>query len=48
MQTGLGSARNVREFLYHPDDIKQLKVGHGIFLSRDENFHSKLNIQKPF
>lgn len=48
IQTGLGSARNVREFLYHPDDIKQLKVGHGIFLSRDENFHSKLNIQKPF
>lgn len=47
-QTGFGSARRVREFLYHPDEIKQLKTGYGIFLSRDENFHSKLNIHKPF
>lgn len=47
-QTGLGSARNVREFLYHPDDIKQLQTGNGIFLSRDEYFHSKLHINKPF
>ncbi len=48
IQTGLGSARNVREFLYHPDDIKKLQTGKGIFLSRDLNFHSKLNICKPF
>ncbi len=25
-QTGFGSARRVREFLYHPDEIKQLKT----------------------
>ncbi len=47
-QTGLGSARNVREFLYHPDEIKQLQTGNGVFLSRDEYFHSKLHINKPF
>lgn len=47
-QTGYGSARSVREFLYHPDEIKQLKTGNGIFLSRDEYFHSKLHINKPF
>lgn len=47
-QTGLGSARSVREFLYHPDEIKQLQTGYGIFLSRDEYFHSKLHINKPF
>lgn len=47
-QTGYGSARRVREFLYHPDEIKQLQTGYGIFLSRDEYFHSKLHVFKPF
>lgn len=47
-QTGFGSARRVREFLYHPDEIKQLQTGYGIFLSRDEYFHSKLHVFKPF
>lgn len=47
-QTGFGSARSVREFLYHPDDIKRLTTGKGIYLSRDDNFHSKVNILKPF
>lgn len=47
-QTGFGSARRVREFLYHPDEIKQLKTGFGIYLSRDEYFHSKLHVNKPF
>ncbi len=46
-QTGYGSARSVREFLYHPDEIKQLPTGNGIFLSRDEYFHSKIRINKP-
>lgn len=48
VQTGFGSARRVREFLYHPDEIKQLQTGYGIFLSRDEYFHSKLHVNKPF
>lgn len=47
-QTGFGSARRVREFLYHPDEIKQLQTGYGIFLSRDEYFHSKFHVNKPF
>lgn len=47
-QTGFGSARRVREFLYHPDEIKQLKTGYGIYLSRDEYFHSRLHVNKPF
>lgn len=46
--TGLGSARRVREFYYHPDDIKALSVGKGIFMSKDNNFHSIININKPF
>ena len=48
IQTGLGSARCVREYIYHPDDIKKLQTGKGIFLSRDLNIHSKVNIFKPF
>lgn len=47
-QTDFGYARRVREYLYHPDEIKQLQTGNGIFLSRDEYFHSKLRIYKPF
>ena len=46
--TGLGSARRVREFLYHPDEIKGLKTGKGIFMSKDNNLHCLLDIHKPF
>lgn len=46
--TGLGSARRVREFLYHPDDIKALKTGKGFYLSRDSNIHCPITINKPF
>jgi len=47
-ETGFGSARRVREFLYHPDDIKTLSVGKGIYLSRDTNYNTKININNPF
>jgi len=46
--TGFGSARRVREFLYHPDEIKTLKTGDGIFLSRDTNQQGKIKVNKPF
>ena len=46
--TGFGSARLAREYLYHPDDIKTLPTGKGIFLSRDTNTNSKININKNF
>jgi len=47
-QTGYGSVRRVREYHYHPDDIKELQTGKGIFLSRDTNTHCRVNIYKPF
>jgi len=47
-ETGFGSAKRVREFLYHPDDIKTLKTGVAIILSRDSGFHGKVFIFKPF
>ena len=46
--TGLGSAKRVREFLYHPDDIKTLQVGKGFYLSKDLNTHCRIAINKPF
>jgi len=43
-ETGFGSAKRVREFLYHPDDIKALKTGHGILLSRDSGVNCLVGV----
>jgi DNA helicase HerA-like ATPase len=48
VDTGLGSARLVREYIYHPDSIKALKTGKAFFLSRDTGQHCKVDILKPF
>ena len=47
-ETGFGSARLVREYLYHPDDIKALHTGKGIYLSRDTNTNDSIAVNKPF
>ena len=47
-ETGFGSAKRVREYLYHPDDIKSLETGNAILLSRDNGFHSSVRVYKPF
>ena len=46
--TDLGSLRKVREYIYHPDDIKLLGTGQAIFVSRDKMLHTRVNINKPF
>lgn len=48
--TGLGSMKRTREYLYHPDDIKSFGTGEAIFVSKDNKFHTKLiiNYFKPF
>jgi len=46
--TNLGSLRKTREYLYHPDEIKQLKTGTAIYLSRDKTTHARIHINKPF
>jgi type IV secretory pathway TraG/TraD family ATPase VirD4 len=46
--TDLGSLRKVREYLYHPDEIKLLQTGKAIYVSRDNMLHTKVNIHKPF
>lgn len=43
-----GSARKVREFIVHPDEIKSQKTGIGVFLSRDTGQCERIKIVKPF
>lgn len=47
-ETQKGSARRVREFIIHPDQIKNLKTGEGFYISRDYGVVEKLTINKPF
>lgn len=47
-ETGFGSAKRVREYLFHPDDIKTMTTGKGVFLSRDTGQQCKISIHKPF
>jgi type IV secretory pathway TraG/TraD family ATPase VirD4 len=47
-ETGMGSAKLVREYIYHPDTIKALGTGKAFFLSRDTGQHCKVSIHKPF
>jgi type IV secretory pathway TraG/TraD family ATPase VirD4 len=46
--TGKGSARLVREYKYHPDDIKSLKTGEAVYLSKDQNKNAKIKVNMPF
>ena len=46
--TGLGSMKPTREFLYHPDEIKNLLTSEAIFISKDTGYHSRVDINKPF
>jgi len=46
--TGLGSGRASREYLYHPDYIKSLEVGKGIYVTKDDNMHTRININNLF
>jgi len=43
-----GTIRRGREFIYHPDDIKNFKTGNGVYMSKDSGTHSKITIHKPF
>jgi type IV secretory pathway TraG/TraD family ATPase VirD4 len=47
-ETGLGSMKSTREYLYHPDDIKNFAMGNAIFISKDNNFKSRLTVYKCF
>lgn len=46
--SGYGSAKKVREFIFHPDDIKSLKMGEAFYIARENNIYIKIKINKPF
>lgn len=47
--TGMrGSMRKTREFIFHPDDIKNLGTGEAFIVSKDKNFRYKIFVNKPF
>lgn len=43
--SGMGSFRNTREFLYHPDELKNLATGEAVYLDRNTGFHTQLNVR---
>ena len=46
--TGMGTAKKIREFIVHPDEIKAQQTGAGVFLSRDNGICERIDIIKPF
>lgn len=46
--TGCGTAKKVRKYLYHPDDIKSLKTGTAIYMSKDISEHYLIKVRKGF
>ena len=43
-----GSVRMVREYIFHPDDIKTLSLGKGFLVSKDVDWKGRVSINKPF
>jgi type IV secretory pathway TraG/TraD family ATPase VirD4 len=46
--TGMGSAKIVREYLFHPDEIKNLERGKAILVNKDSGYKLMINVHKPF
>jgi len=46
--SNVGTARKTREFIIHPDEIKALPTGKGIFLSKDNGRCERIKVIKPF
>ena len=45
--TGMGSARKNRAFVVHPDEIKELRQGECVFLSRDTGTCERIKVVNP-
>ena len=46
--TGMGTAKRVREFIAHPDDVKNLQQSEAFYLSRDNGKCERIKVIKPF
>jgi len=46
--TGKGSVSEQQIYLYHPNVIKALTTGQAIYINKNNGFHTRLSINKPF
>lgn len=46
--TDLGTLRQSWEFIYHPNEIKNLKTGCAFYVCKDLRYHTKVKVNKPF
>ena len=46
--TGMGTLKFTKEYIFHPDDIKNLNLGEGFYISKDNGQKIKIKIHKPF
>ncbi|MCL6477695.1 MAG: DUF853 family protein [Peptococcaceae bacterium] len=48
-RTGLGSMRQIREFIVHPDEIKRLGTGEAILVQKTDGFRVvKIKVRRPY
>ena len=46
--TGTGTIKFNKQYVFHPDEIKNLKLGEAFFVSKDYGIKLKIKINKPF
>lgn len=48
LPTGAGTLKFNKQYIYHPDEIKNLKTGEAFYISKDNGEKTHLLINKPF
>jgi Type IV secretory pathway, VirD4 components len=46
--TGVGTIKFNRSYIFHPDEIKNLKTGEAFYISKDTGLKQKIKVHKPF
>jgi len=44
----MGTIKFNKEYIFHPDEIKNLKIGEGFYISKDNGQKIRIKIHKPF
>ena len=48
LPTGTGTIKFNKQYIFHPDEIKNLKQGEAFFVSKDSDVKMEIKINKPF
>ena len=48
LPTGAGTVKFNKEYIFHPDEIKNLKLGEAFFVSKDHDLKIRIKVNKPF